>query len=606
MYGETIGEEGALDRLHALQLTERARRAQFRTRIAVAFIGFVFLSLELGWKLPGAVLAILLASQFTDAFLKTRVLDPGRDRPVSRREMVLMCLSNVQTAYIYGSIPLLAWTVPEEGFRIFAIFWLSGSMLHVMLHMHHETATFLASFIPHASLTLALPMITVLSGQEVSPVTVGALLFATAVFIGHFASAFRTYQASSRALREAQSLAEKRRRAAEAASDAKSQFMATLSHELRTPMNGIIGMAAALDAETLPAEAKKQFGVMRQAGDLLLVLLNDVLDMSKIEAGRFTLERKPFSLLDAVNRVAALHRAEAAAKGVALDLEVDDAVADQRAGDEHRIVQALHNLIGNAVKFTDDGAVTVRLRAPDTRAPERLEITVSDTGIGMSDEEARRIFEPFAQADSSTSRTYGGTGLGLTITRGLIEAMGGVIRLETAKGRGSAFVVDMPLPLVAATTRAPQRGAERDTISLRGRRVLAIDDNSVNLAVLETLLTREGAITVVASSGLEGLEMVEAGRFDLVLLDIAMPHLDGPETLKRMRALLPADVMPPVIAVSAHAIQSDIDRFLAEGFDGYVTKPVRPEALSRAASVALAARRPAAAPGPVASSAQNR
>ncbi|MEM1381559.1 MAG: ATP-binding protein [Pseudomonadota bacterium] len=581
------------DTLQALIQTERARRAQLRTRLGIGGIGFFLLALELGFAVPLAVFSVVVVSQIFDTWLKARIFRDGRTAPLTADEKWAMYLSNIQTAYLYGSVPIVAWLVPEDGFKIFAAFWLSGSMLHVMLHMHHDLKVFLSSFIPHASLTLILPLASAAFGYEIAPLTSGALLFATAVFISHFALAFRSYNAQSHALMQAQTLAEERRKAAEAANEAKSNFLATLSHEIRTPMNGIVGMAAALDSSDLPEEAQAQVDVMRQASDLLLVLLNDVLDMSKIEAGRLSLEKQPFSLIKAVNRVASLHEVEAGKRGIQLSVEVAPDAPNWRLGDEHRIIQVLHNLLGNAVKFTHEGSVTIRVRPSSSEG--MTEIEVADTGIGMTPGEAKQVFEPFTQAQSSTSRQYGGTGLGLTITSGLIDAMGGRFELDTERGRGTTFTIFLPLPEAPEAGLPSAQAHDEKPIDLRGRRVLAIDDNSVNLAVLETVLKREGVITVTATSGAEGLELAKAADFDLVLLDIAMPHMDGPETLRRMRAEIDAQSLPPIIAVSAHAMQSDIERFLGEGFDGYVTKPVRRAALLQAATEALQAKRSAAA-----------
>jgi CheY-like chemotaxis protein len=236
------------------------------------------------------------------------------------------------------------------------------------------------------------------------------------------------------------------------------------------------------------------------------------------------------------------------------------------------------------VKFTGEGEVVLGL-AP-LEEGKGIVLTVRDTGIGMSAEERARVFEPFTQADSSTTRVYGGTGLGLTITNGLIEAMGGTLSVESEKGEGTTFIIRLPL-MGADTERTPAAATTEPAQGLDGLRILAVDDNRVNLAVLDTLLSREGAHVVLANSGQIALELFEPTSFDLVLLDISMPHLDGPEVLRRLMDTYSGGRLPPVIAVSAHAMQEDIDRFLSEGFSGYVTKPVRIAALRNAATAAL-------------------
>ncbi|MEM1409808.1 MAG: ATP-binding protein, partial [Pseudomonadota bacterium] len=594
------------ERLRALVQSERAKRAQLVTRLSVAPFILSFMAWERQelWLLGAAIVIVL--SLAADRMLKDRLLPAGRTRPVSDLEFAALAIINFTGSLTYAVIPITAWFAPEASYKIVAVFWLAGAMLHVTVHLHHERVTLLASFIPHAALCFILPTVTFFTGEGVS---LGLLLmqyFAAAVFIGHLLIALSQQHARSRELGQARHLAEQRLKAAETANEAKSNFLRALSHEVRTPMNGIVGMATALESEELSTTARSKVDIMRQASDVLLVLINDILDMSTIDSGDVRLNHRPFSLNTVIEGVVALHEPEASNKKIAIKIDTHADLDVLRQGDENRLSQVLHNLVGNAVKFTATGHVVVEARASQQQ-PSDVMIRVRDTGIGMTEEEAARVFDLFTQVDDSTTRHHGGVGIGLTIVQRLVSAMDGTIRLSTTKGEGSCFEFSLCLPpyednnqadvepddhwaledhqytaIESSESTSPSQAQENEQ-RLAGYRVLAIDDNSVNLAVLDMMLQQEGATIVTVQSGAEGLELLEATTFDLVLLDIAMPHMDGPETLRRLRSTLPSDRQPPVIAVSAHAAQSDIDRYLAEGFDDYITKPVRRDVLTRAA-----------------------
>ncbi|MEM0928069.1 MAG: ATP-binding protein [Pseudomonadota bacterium] len=564
-----------------------ARRDQTGIRVFVAACGLGFLFIEFGGWIPIVSTIMMVASQVLDRMIWRKcVLSPVSRSAMTSRERLFVRFSIIQASCVYATVGAFAWFIGKPEYQIAATLWLAGSMLHAVLHTHHERGVFLANFLPPTALLFTLPFVHFFYQERVDWVLVVVLAWAIMSYTAHLVLAFKTYSRNSLALRRAQLAAEERRRAAESASLAKSQFLATLSHEIRTPMNGIIGMAQALDAEQLSEEAKGHVGVMRQASDLLMVLLNDVLDASKIEAGKIVLEHKPFSLRSIFDRVTHLHAAEAERKGLDFEMTFDLGVPDRRVGDEHRLAQALHNLAGNAVKFTKEGSVRLSVSAPE-HGGDAFMVTVEDTGIGMTDEQTRRVFQPFTQADSSTTRRYGGSGLGLTITQGLIEAMSGTLSVTSTPGRGSTFQIGLALPQAATSSAGAMPKAPAAMKELAGLKVLAIDDNPVNLAVLKSMLGRLGAISVVAQSGAEGLELFAADHFDLVLLDISMPEMDGVEVLHRLKAEYGEEALAPVIAVSAHAMPDEIEGYLAEGFAAYVTKPVRLEVLREAAMSAI-------------------
>ena len=391
-------------------------------------------------------------------------------------------------------------------------------------------------------------------------------------------------------LKRHQAAIEAARRAAEAASEAKSQFLATMSHEIRTPMNGVIGMADLLSRTVDDPRHRQMVETIKESGDALMRVLNDILDFSKIEAGRLDLETIPLRPAELARKVRSLHGLKAAEKGVAFSVDAHGDADAPRLGDPHRILQILHNLVGNAVKFTAEGAVDVLV---DCRSADCLSFTISDTGIGMSAEQAARVFEPFAQADSSTTRRFGGTGLGMAIVRRLTDMMGGTLSLDSEPGRGTTVRVLLPAPI--SDSAAPQKTESTD-MPASGLSVLAADDNEVNRTVLAAMLGALGASARIAQGGREAAALAAERAYDLILLDISMPDMDGPMTLAAIRATEAAQGRPraPAVALTANTLPQQIEAFLAAGFDAHLGKPVTTAALG--ATLARLAR---AAPGPV-------
>jgi signal transduction histidine kinase len=367
---------------------------------------------------------------------------------------------------------------------------------------------------------------------------------------------------------------------AESANRAKSLLLANMSHEIRTPMTGVVGFASLLAGTPLTPEQQEFVEGIRSSGEALLTLINDILDFSKIEAGRLELESRPFHLRGTVEKTVALLAARAKEKGLRLAVTIDPRVPAAILGDAGRLRQILINLLGNAVKFTETGEVT--LEATASAAPngrQRISFAVRDTGPGIAREHQRRIFESFSQVDSSISRKYGGTGLGLAISRSLAEQMGGSLRLESELGRGSVFsfsILAETAELVPEATRAGS-GPPADLPALR---VIVADDNPVNRKVALSFLKRLGYQADSADNGADLLERLRGSVYDVVFMDVQMPEMDGLEATRRIRRELPAARQPRIVAMTAAAFPEDRARCLDAGMDDYVAKPVGMDELS--------------------------
>ena len=380
--------------------------------------------------------------------------------------------------------------------------------------------------------------------------------------------------------------------AAQAADRAKSEFLAVMSHEIRTPLNSVLGFADLLTETKLDITQREHTEMIRRSGDALLVLLNDILDFSRIESGKMPIQPSSVAVRTCVSDVVDLYRATAISKGLTFDAVVDDDVPHSLCTDPGRLRQILLNLIGNAVKFTPAGKISVKASRggtdpEDGRFPLRIEIT--DSGIGIPPDKQARLFKPFSQADSSTTRRFGGTGLGLAICKRLANLLGGDVDLLKSSPAGSTFVLDLPLVVVpsgeAESTKAPAPPAPAVPPQRSTRRVLVVEDNSVNRMLAQRMLLSLGIASDAAEDGLKGCEAHEENPYDIIFMDLQMPVMDGVEAVKRIRkaerlASPPQHVR--IIALTADAMSGDRQRCLDAGMDDYLSKPIRRAGLALA------------------------
>ncbi len=379
----------------------------------------------------------------------------------------------------------------------------------------------------------------------------------------------------------------KARDAAESANRIKSEFLASMSHEIRTPMNGIVGMVHVLMATPMPVDQRDKLSTLASAASTLLGILNDILDISKIEAGRLELDVAPFLPRRMLDDMMALWRPTALNKGLGLKSHVDSDMPAVMTGDANRIGQIVANYLGNAIKFTESGTVTVRLSGePKGDGIYCLRVEVTDTGIGIAEGTIPKLFQKFSQADNSTTRKYGGTGLGLAICRELAQLMSGEVGVESTPGKGSTFWFAVDCRVADSTILPmPEAGSRSRLLTLPGERrlrLLVAEDNQVNQVVILSMLRAAGHECDIAKDGREAIAAVQRGSYDGVLMDIQMPVIDGVEATQSIRKLGEEYQKLPIIALTANAMAGDEEHYLGRGMNDYVPKPIDPDRLTLA------------------------
>lgn len=386
--------------------------------------------------------------------------------------------------------------------------------------------------------------------------------------------------------------AEQAKASAELANQTKSQFLAHVSHEIRTPLNGLIGFLGLMGKTRMDDIQQDYLKICQTSSQTLLAIINDILDLSKIEAGKLSIECLAFDLGYLIEQCILFYTPSAQGKGLRLILEIDRDMPANLMGDSSRIRQILANLLGNAIKFTDSGAITVIVRHLDKGSGfGQVEICVADTGIGMTGEQMGQLFLPFSQGDASITRRYGGTGLGLAISRRLVELMNGAITVESAPGKGSRFTISLPLKEAggeaALPSSRPPDGPDRGNSMIQEEKLLAqlhilvVDDNEINRKLNTILLNQWGIVVDEAADGVAAVAACGRQHYDLILMDVHMPVMDGIEATRRIRILQGGGKFTPVVALTANALSGDRERYLAAGMDDYLEKPLTDEALRK-------------------------
>jgi signal transduction histidine kinase/ActR/RegA family two-component response regulator len=544
-------------------------------RVAAAGAAVIGAAPFFGVWIPLTWMAAVIGSQFISARLATKVQNRSGSNGAAPFALIA---ASMATGVLYGIGGLALWFTGNDAAQLLSIVLLGVATTYVLMQYYADAQMMVAIGSPYGVTALVIGGdLTIRNAHAGHPWIILAVVGGALSASNFVYNASRQLAGSRTLLRQAKALAQEREHAAQEANKAKSNFLAMMSHELRTPMNGVLGMAHALSASPLSVKQREQIETLIRSGDGLMQVLNDVLDISKIEAGKFEISREDFDLNDLVERACDLWIETAREKRLGFEHRIDPATPAWISGDALRIRQVLNNLLSNAIKFTDEGEVRldVRVLAPGDQTP-RLEFVVSDTGPGLSEECQGRLFRAFSQADAAVARTHGGTGLGLSICRQLARLMGGDVSVESRLGEGSRFKLVLPLAEAAGPAAVEDDGEAGD---IDGLSILVVDDNPTNQAVVKALLEATGSEIATADNGQQALDALAARDFDLVLMDVHMPVMDGIEATRRIRAGEAGAADTPILALTADAMSGERERLLSLGFDSFIAKPIQPREL---------------------------
>ena len=552
------------------------RAKELKTRLAVAMFLAISCFFIVGGHEPFVWLTSVVLGQVLDWF----IFKPLRMRPEAAvpRFRKIACIAIVTlNAFVYTSISAILWAEGGEAGRIFATLIICGALLHSTLHATRSAALLAASTLPMCLYLVGLPIAS-LFYLKMEAATSAVILIGSLVYLAHLAIIIRRSFDFTDQLLRATDEAQDQKTRAESASQTKSDFLATVTHEIRTPMNAVMASAILLRRTKLTKAQSEHVDMLNDAVDTLLALLNDVLDMSKIEAGKMTVERVDFPVIDELHAAVRIWDPRASDKNLTLRFEASPDFPTAIKGDPLRIRQILFNLISNAVKFTEAGSIDVSARTGiDRKGRPAMVLAVTDTGCGISATTLSRLFAEFEQGNQMIARKKGGTGLGLAISRRLAELMDGSLDVCSTEGEGSVFTVT--LPYEAADSQSAQDEAEDVELDMRPLRILVAEDHPTNQKIVSLFLSTMGWSLAMANDGVEALEMAGLEEFDAILMDMQMPNMDGLEATRRLRAASGYTQYVPIIALTANAMDHHRAAFMEAGADAFVAKPLDPNVL---------------------------